>query len=58
VRTPTAPVVRSDDAGTGLIGTAAGVLGVVLFLTFACQLLIGLHATTAVRAALHLLQVT
>lgn len=41
------------DKGTGLIGTAAAVLATVLFLTFACQLLVGLYASTALRGSLH-----
>lgn len=42
---------RHGDAGTGLIGTAAGVTAVVLLLGLAAQVLLTLYATSVVNAA-------
>ncbi|MEO6989595.1 MAG: hypothetical protein ABI239_13225 [Aquihabitans sp.] len=39
------------EAGTGLIGSAAGVAAFVLFLLFAVQLIVNLYATSTVTAA-------
>jgi hypothetical protein len=44
---------RRGDRGTGLIGSLAGVTVAILFLTFAAQVLLGLYATSTVRATLH-----
>jgi len=42
-----------EDRGTGLISSAAGVVVVILFVAFAAQVLLGLYATSTLRATLH-----
>ncbi|MCU0267912.1 MAG: hypothetical protein MUF83_04620 [Acidimicrobiales bacterium] len=41
---------RLDDTGAGLFGTVAGVAVVLVFLLFAVQLLVGLHARSVVTS--------
>jgi hypothetical protein len=41
-----------DDRGTGLIGSLAGITVVILFMALSAQVLLGLYATSTVRAAL------
>src|SRR5690606_7771035 len=43
---------RGDDRGVGAVSSVAGLLVFLLFLLLATQVLIGLFATSAVRAAL------
>lgn len=45
--------VRRGDRGTGLVGSLAGITVVLMFITFAAQVLLGLYATSTVRAVLH-----
>ena len=42
-----------EDRGTGLISSAAGVVVAILFMAFAAQVLLGLYATSTLRATLH-----
>ena len=42
-----------EDRGTGLISSAAGVVVAILFVAFAAQVLLGLYATSTLRATLH-----
>lgn len=42
-----------SDRGGGLIGSVAGLLVVLLLLTFSVQILLGLYTTTVLRATLH-----
>lgn len=44
---------RRGDRGTGLVGSLAGFTVVLLFITFAAQVLLGLYATSTVRAVVH-----
>lgn len=44
---------RRGDRGTGLVGSLAGLTVVLLFMTFAAQVLLGLYATSTLRATLH-----
>jgi hypothetical protein len=44
---------RRCDRGTGLVGSLAGLTVVLMFMTFAAQVLLGLYATSTVRATLH-----
>jgi hypothetical protein len=46
-------VAGRDDRGTGLVATLAGFTVVLMFVTFAAQVLFGLYATSTVRATLH-----
>jgi hypothetical protein len=41
-----------DDRGTGLIGSLLGITVVILFLSLSAQVLLGLYATSTVRATL------
>jgi hypothetical protein len=41
------------DAGTGLVGSVAGLLVVVLFLMLAAQVMLGMYATSTLRATVH-----
>jgi hypothetical protein len=41
------------DRGTGMIASVAGLLVAVLFVAFAAQVLLGLYATSTLRATLH-----
>jgi hypothetical protein len=41
------------DRGLGLIGSVTGLLVTVLFLAFAVQVMLGLYATSTLRAVLH-----
>jgi hypothetical protein len=41
-----------DDRGTGLIGSMFGITVVILFLSLSAQVLLGLYATSTVRATL------
>jgi putative Ca2+/H+ antiporter (TMEM165/GDT1 family) len=41
------------DRGTGLVASFAGLTVVILFMTFAAQVLLSLYATSTVRATLH-----
>lgn len=43
----------NDDRGAGLIASTFGVLALILFLIFAAQVLLGLYATTTLRAAVY-----
>jgi hypothetical protein len=42
-----------EDRGTGLISSAAGVVVAILFMAFAAQVMLGLYATSTLRATLH-----
>lgn len=44
---------RWSDRGVGLVGSLAGLLVAILFMTLAVQVLVGLYATSTVRATLH-----
>lgn len=44
---------RRAEAGTGLVGTAAGVTALVLLMGLAAQVLLTLYATSVVNAAAH-----
>jgi hypothetical protein len=44
---------RDDDRGTGIIGSVAGLVVTLMLMIFAAQLLLGLYATSTVRAVLH-----
>lgn len=44
---------QRDEAGTGLISTAAGVVVFLMFLLLAVQLLYGLYAASTVTAVVH-----
>lgn len=48
-----APRPQGDDSGVGLIASASGLLVALLFLAFSLQLILGLYATSVVRATLH-----
>jgi hypothetical protein len=41
------------DRGTGMLASMAGLLVAVLFVAFAAQVLLGLYATSTLRATLH-----
>lgn len=43
----------ADDRGAGLIASTLGVLVIILFLVVAAQVLLGLYATTTLRAAVY-----
>jgi hypothetical protein len=45
--------VTRSDRGAGLIGSVTGLLVVVLLLMLAAQVMLGLYATSTLRAALH-----
>jgi hypothetical protein len=42
----------SDERGTGLIGSLVGITVVILFMALSAQVLLGLYATSTVRATL------
>jgi hypothetical protein len=46
-------VAARPDSGTGLIGSVAGLLATVLFVAFSAQVLLGLYATSLLRATVH-----
>lgn len=49
----TRPALRCRDRGAGLLGSVAGLLVLILLLMLATEVLLGLYATSTVRATLH-----